>query len=227
MPYMATTSEIRAWLVGQGEQVNTKGALPARLVAKYNAAHGIDGPRRLPGPDELEDLPPEPFGPTIDVPSDSPQESMAPAGPGPSTVLPGPGPDEPPKHAGREWRQSGPRKRNSKASPKITVGIRGDIDAKVRFALTVPGSIWQARDPLCGGVFVQQIPETADALTDIICDSADLVAFFTGPGGAFMKYLKLGAALMPVGQVIMAHHVYHSVEIAEGEPEQAPQQYAA
>ena len=228
MPFMATTAEIRAWLRSQGEQVNDKGALPERMKAKYDAAHGGPGPRRLPDPDEVDDLPPEEFGPIIE-PADSPQDP-APAGPGPgSSNIPGPGPDEPPKHAAREWRQPRARARKGTAPPKITVGLRADIDAKVRFALTVPGTIWQARDPLCGGTFVQQIPDTAEAFTDIICDSADLVAFFTGPGGAFMKYLKLGAALMPVAQVVMAHHVYHSIEIDEGEAAAQPDyaQYAA
>jgi hypothetical protein len=109
---------------------------------------------------------------------------------------------------------------------KVPAGVRGDIDAKIRFTLQVPGTIWQARDPLCGGTFCEQIPDTAEAFTDIVCDSADLVAFFTGPGGNFMKLLKLGAALMPVVQVGMAHHVYHTVEIDQG-PVEAPQSYAA
>ena len=70
------------------------------------------------------------------------------------------------------------------------------------------------------------IAVTAEAFTDIICDSPDLVAFFTGPGGNFMKILKVGAALGPVIQVGFAHHVYNSVELAEGEP-QADVRYAA
>jgi hypothetical protein len=98
---------------------------------------------------------------------------------------------------------------------KVTVSVtmRADISAKVSMPLAIAGSIWEARDPLCGGTFVRQRPDIADALTDIICDSADLVAFFTGPGGAFMKYLNLGAALWPVIEVAAAHHVYHSIAV--------------
>lgn len=140
-----------------------------------------------------------------------------------------PGPvlaDPPPLHGDkRKWKQGSPKAAPRKAV-RVTAGVRGDIDAKIRFALQVPGAIWQARDPLCGGTFVQQIPDTAEAFTDIVCDSADLVAFFTGPGGNFMKVLKLGAALMPVVQVVAAHHVYHTVELAPAdEGEQA--RYAA
>ena len=43
---------------------------------------------------------------------------------------------------------------------------------------------------------IQQIPDTAEALTDIICDSADLLAFFTGTGG-LRKTLATKAAINP------------------------------
>jgi hypothetical protein len=179
---------------------------------------GYQGPTLLPPPDDpayddIGEL--EPDEPAIPVsngdapPAPSPGPPLEDAGPVP--------PDPEPAHAKRGWKRQQDR---SKPKPsRITAGIRGDIDAKVRFALQVPGAIWQARDPLCGGTFVEQIPDTAEAFTDIICDSADLVAFFTGPGGNFMKALKVGAALMPVAQVVMAHHVYHSVSEVRFEPD--------
>ena len=73
---------------------------------------------------------------------------------------------------------------------------------------------------------MQQIPDTAEALTDIIVDSPELLAFFTGPGGSFMKALKLGVALMPVISTVAAHHVYHTIEDMP-EDAQQPRQYAA
>ncbi len=88
----------------------------------------------------------------------------------------------------------------------------------------VPGTIWSARDSLCGGTFVEQIPATAEAFTDIVCDSPSLLAAFSGPGSNIIKALKVGAALMPVVQVMAAHHVYHTIEIGEPEPAQS---YAA
>jgi hypothetical protein len=184
--------------------------------------------RSLPGPDDpvWDD---DPY--TLDVgelvPEDVPDTPDAPVPPltdQPEDVRPA-APDPPPAHGKRQWRKAPP---GPKAKPiRVTAGIARDINAKISFALQVPGTIWQARDPLCGGVFVEQIPETAEAFTDIICDSPDLVAFFTGPGGNFMKVLKLGAALMPVVQVVAAHHVYHSIEIGEPDPQQPQQSYAA
>ena len=205
--------------------------------ARGHARRGETGARRvrpIPGPDAIPDEMMEDAGELIpDEPASTPLQNVdGPAEPAPDLppLGPGsfPGDDPPPAHGRREWKRVRvPRK--SPFRPKVnrvTAGVRGDIDAKIRFALQVPGTIWQARDPLCGGTFIEQIPETAEAFTDIVCDSADLVAFFAGSGGNFMKLLKLGAALMPVVQVTMAHHVYHSIELAEAEP-QADVNYAA
>jgi hypothetical protein len=138
------------------------------------------------------------------------------AGDDPGTTPPGTEPDEPPAHAERDWRKPPAPKARGRAV-RVTATIRADITAKIRMPLEIGGRIWAVRDPLCGGVFVQQVPDTADALADIVCDSADLVAFFTGPGGAFMKYLNLGAALWPVAEVVAAHHVYHTVRLEDAQ----------
>lgn len=151
--------------------------------------------------------------------------SPADGGDGSSAGSVPPADDEPPAHARREWRR-GPRPSKGKPA-RITNAIRTDITAKIAFALQVPGMVWQARDPLCGGTFVQQIPETAEAFADIVCDSPDLVAFMTGPGGNFMKVLKVGAALYPVATVLMAHHVYHTIELGQPEQADAGVRYAA
>lgn len=214
--------------------MSSRGALPQRLTELYYDAHPhlrpAGGVRLLPGP-EATDADLDAWEDMGEIgPESAPGPLEDPGGP----EIPS-GPREParddagPAHARKEWRKQVPRK--GPFRPKVNrvpANVRGDIDAKVRFALTVPGAIWQARDPVCGGIFVQQAPEIADALTDIICDSADLVAFFAGPGGNFMKALKLGAALMPVIQMVAAHHVYHSIEAEPVDPNQPDYgQYAA
>ena len=150
--------------------------------------------------------------------------------PGPE---PGPAPpdDTGPAHARRDWHKKAapPRKGSAKAPPRVTAGVRADIDAKLSFALEIPGRIWAARDPLCGGTFVEQRAEISAALTEIICTSSDLVAWFTGPGGQFMLWLNFAAAAWPVATVALAHHVYHSVGEGESGGAQQPDytRYAA
>ena len=227
-------------LCGCGQQVAAgrewKRGHAARGEGGYRppgAAAAAAGPG-LPGPedpvwDQMADI--------IDIEGRSPRDDDAasPAGPVPTTPagdLPPPPPDEPPLHATRQWRdrRSAGKGRAAARPPRITSAVRGDIDAKISFALEIPGRLWQARDPVCGTVFVEQRPDISAALTDIVCQSADLVAWFTGPGGNFMMVLNLMAACWPVITMAMAHHVYHSIEDAEpGEGQAAPDygRYAA
>jgi hypothetical protein len=182
------------------------------------------------GADDVEDLGEIPF---IAEDRQRPPEARGPRAPDDSTgESPGPADDEGPGHARKEWRkqqQPGRAPRGAVRALRITAGIRADINAKVSMPLEVLGQIWKARDPLCGGTFLQQRPEIAESFTDIICDSADLVAFFTGPAGKFMKYLNVGAALWPVIEVGAAHHVYHTiaVEAPDGDAEAMTGRYAA
>ena len=125
-------------------------------------------------------------------------------------------PDKPPGHLNAPSGTS----RGGARKIRVTATTRRDISAKVGMLLLVPGKIWEARDPWCGGAFVTQLPATRDALADIICDSADLVAWFTGPAGGFMKYLSLATALQPVGIMVWAHHVAHSVGSPDGQASQ-------
>lgn len=140
--------------------------------------------------------------------------------PPPGKSSPATEPDEPPAHA-RRHRGKTPKTDTPKRA-KISVGIRADINAKVSMPLEVGGTIWAARDQLCGGVFLAQRPAIADALTDIICESPDLVAWFTGPASGFMRYLNLAGALWPVVEMIGAHHVYHSVETPPADYREMP-----
>jgi hypothetical protein len=110
----------------------------------------------------------------------------------------------------------------------VTQVTRRDIDAKISLGLTISGSVWAARDPLCGGTFMEQRGEISGALTEIVCQSADLIAWFSGSGGQFMLWLNLAAACWPVATAVMAHHVYHSVTMEpDGSVEQDMARYAA
>jgi hypothetical protein len=213
---MATDSEIRQWAKDRGAPVSTRGRVSDELRAEYETARSPASPRLLPSPAEIA----EDVG-IIDVGDESP------AGGTGRRPEPEPGEDEPPPHARREWRK--PRTRaKAKAAPKITASIRDDIAGKIGFGLEIPGRIWQARDPLCGGTFIEQLPAITESLTNWVLRSPQLVTWFTSPAGSgFMLLLDTAAAVGPVASVVMAHHVYHTVELAP-EGEQPPQaQYAA
>lgn len=120
------------------------------------------------------------------------------------------------------------------APPKrVNLSTRKDIRGKVAMLLTVPGSMWAGRDPHCGGAFLEAIPDQvgevindqgeleeatspgiATALTDIICESPDVVNWFTS-SGKYMKWLTLAMAVQPVLATAFQHHVTHSLASTE------------
>lgn len=218
MSFMASAAEIREWATARGMEVSDRGRVAAEIRDRYDAEHG-GTVRSLPRPDEVDDLPPEVFGPVIDP---APPEDKAPPA-APDGEVPG---DEPPGHIRRDWRQR-PRQRAKTSGPKITAAIRGDIEAKIGFGLEIPGQFWAIRDPLCGGTFVEQVPAIAASLTNWVVRSPALTAWFTSPAGSgFMLALDTAAAVGPVVSVLMAHHVYHTVE-AVPETGREPAEYAA
>jgi hypothetical protein len=200
-----------------------------------HASRGAGGYRGGPAP-----LPP-PGDPAWDDPDNVDVGELVPDEPGAPRHLPGdaqpadeatpaaeagPLPPEPPPGRARPWNVV--RDKPARKPPKVTAAVRSDIDAKISFALEIPARVWQARDPVCGSTFVQQRPEIAAALTEIVCQSSDLVAWFSGTGGAFMLWLNLAAACWPVATVVMAHHVYHSLEAGPAEQAEADMtRYAA
>ena len=196
-------------------------------AARGESGQGAAGPvKSLPGPDDpvwgdpdstidmgelVPDDPDSDSAPGAAAPADTPGHVREPDA-GPAT------PDPPPAHGGRDWRKREPRATTPGRPTRVTAAIRNDVQAKVQILLGVPGSVWQARDPLCGGTFMEGLPQTSAAFTAWICQSPDLLNWFTGPGGNFMLVLDIFAALMPTATVVMAHHVYHSVELEAQEP---------
>jgi hypothetical protein len=183
--------------------------LPGPDVADGDLDLGLMEPDPEPAPQHWED--PRTFVGGIDAPGD---DEELPPYPEPARLKAKPG-------------SSQGKPRSSGAKVRVTAATAKDINAKVRIALEVPGRVWQARDEFCGGVFVHQAPEIADALTEIILDSPDLIAWFTGPAGGFMKYFKLLMALQPVGVTVYAHHVSHAIQAEQAGAKVDPARYAA
>ena len=121
------------------------------------------------------------------------------------------------------------REKAPKGKPvRLTAAITKDIAAKVKLMVVMPGKVWEVRDPACGGIWMEQSDDISEALTEIVLDSPDLVNFFTSSAGGFMKWFKLAAAVQPVGVMVWAHHVAHTVAVVpQGEAGQQMPAYAA
>lgn len=107
----------------------------------------------------------------------------------------------------------GAAKGSAAAKPKgrrPSAAIQKDVRAKTALLLSIPTTVWEARDPYCGAAAMEAVPDVSEALADIFCDSPEIVAWFT-TSGSFVKWLKLAAALKEVAITIVQHHVTHSI----------------
>ena len=176
-------------------------------------------PRLLPGPDADDDdldawLDVGEIGPPPDLdedrsPEDDP-ELLEHYGPEDEIA-----PDPPPRHVTPGPQRGRPRGGHGSGKIRVTATVRRDIEAKLGLMLMVPGRIWASRDPLCGGAFIESEPEIRAAAVELICQSADLIAFFEGAGGGFMLWLNLMVACQPVLMTVWAHHIAHSLKLRE------------
>jgi hypothetical protein len=210
----------------------------ARGEGGYDPAEHGPAERLLPGPgDEIDlgDLDPAGLD-EIDGPSPAEQDwidrhggEAARAAANRVTDLPAPDePEEiPADPAPGPIRDRGGKGRKA-AAPRVTVATRKDIEAKFGLMVEIPGRIWATRDPYCGGMFLQQAPDISAVAVDLIVQSPDLVAWFTGVGGGFMLWLNLITACQPVLYTVWAHHIAHAIDDQQPGPAQADTaQYAA
>lgn len=94
----------------------------------------------------------------------------------------------------------------------VTKQIAEDIQGKLAFLLSMPTAMLAPLDPVCMPVIQQNIPQVTAALVPIICQSPDMVKFFT-KGAGFILWLNLGVAMWPIIQVIIAHHLSKSITL--------------
>jgi hypothetical protein len=195
MATMSVTSDIRAWARGAGLPVQDKGALSNDVKEAYLEAHQDDvSPDDRPVLDDLDESPG----------SDAVEELQA---------------DPPPK---RGESAGGRVPRAPRKSARVTLAVKKDVKAKVQMLLLPGAAVYQARDPLCGGAFAEAVPDVADAMVDIICDSPDLLNWFIGGTGCYMKYFGLVTALMPWATVAFAHHVTHAITLEPPDEQAVP-----
>jgi|SRR5215469_8394661 len=235
MTTTATDHDVRLCRCGCGERVTKAGSryLRGHWAKQQKANRDLE---LLPGPDDDIDV--GEAEPLADEDGPAADDQI------PQWVLDGadgppPGSDEddrPVRQASQPGHLSAPRAGRQAGKPRtakvrVTATVRKDVQAKIRFVLLPAANVWKVRDPICGSVFEAQEPDISEALAELVCDSADLLAWFTGPAGGFMKYFKLLMAVQPVAMAVWAHHVAHAefqFVGGDGQPvQQQPPAFAA
>lgn len=103
-----------------------------------------------------------------------------------------------------------------KSSSRVTASEKKDVQGKISMLLLPPAAIWGRYDEYCGSAFAKVIPQLSADLAEIFADNAEIMAWFAS-GAGWMKYLKLLNTLQPVGEMMWAHHIAHTVgEVKNG-----------
>jgi hypothetical protein len=141
----------------------------------------------------------------FDLAHETPAEPVAPEDD--DTALAADPPDFTPDPEPAKAPRAGKSSRGSRPA-KVTETIRRDMRGKVALILTMPSMAYARHEPEVGSVLVAQVPDISDALTDILAESPDIVAFMTGSnGGMYVKLLALGVALEPVGAAAWGRYI--------------------
>jgi hypothetical protein len=197
----AETARIRAWAQAHGwPDLKASGRIPRDARAAWH---------------DRGDGDPDDDFPAAGDPDDDGQD--------PGTIAPPASLDEARQRAGLDpdaahLRGRG-RRRESTARPddrpaKVTPAVRRDIAGKLAFWLSIPAEPWMRVDPYCGKAYAGQVDQIALKAAPLICQSPDLVRWFS-KSSTFIMWTELGMACRPVAEAIIAHHITRRIVLDE------------
>lgn len=97
---------------------------------------------------------------------------------------------------------------------RITKRIRDDIEGKLGMIYGFMAMSIMVKDPICGAALEQNAERIIPKLVPFICKSPELVKWFT-KGGGYMAWFELAMVCWPVIQVVISHHLTHSIGVPE------------
>ena len=102
------------------------------------------------------------------------------------------------------------------SAPKVNAKVKGDMSAAVGMMMMVTGPALMAKDPYCGGAFLENSQKITDAVIPLLCRSHTVVAFFSDSSeNGWLLWFNLAIALSPVAVAVGKHHILKTVEIRQ------------
>lgn len=105
---------------------------------------------------------------------------------------------------------------------EIPADVRDNVAGLLALLALPIGSVAERRDPYCGAIFAQQLPDIVEAAVPIVCRSETVLRWMTASTGGLMDWIGLAAALAPVGRAFAEHHVLKIVQIVPEDQDQEP-----
>lgn len=106
--------------------------------------------------------------------------------------------------------------KESKITVRITKAVREDIAGKLGMMFGFMSMGLTIRDPICGKAIGDNADTIIPKLVPIICKSPDMVRWFTSKNSGYLIWFELIMVLWPVFQVVIAHHITHTIGTPKG-----------
>lgn len=119
--------------------------------------------------------------------------------------------------------EEGARRTYRKPSQRIQKEIQDTLEAY----LGIISTGWAMKDPVCGGVALDIVPNVAEKAVPLLARNPKIVAYLS-KGNNFKEVMDFALACLPLIQVVYAHHMAHTIGVGQNdEPVQNYNDYVA
>lgn len=107
---------------------------------------------------------------------------------------------------------SDPGSRTSYSRRAVTARVQKEIQETVEAYLGIAATGFAMKDPICGGVALDIVPNVAEKAVPLLSRNPKIVAYLT-KGNNFKEVMDFALAVLPLVQVVYAHHMAHSIKM--------------
>ena len=103
-----------------------------------------------------------------------------------------------------------------KRSRKPSARIQREVQDTIEAYLGVIATGWAIKDPLCGNVLADVTPNIAEKAVPLLARNPVIVKYLTKSSN-FKEIMDLALAILPLIQVVYAHHMSHTISVGQHE----------
>lgn len=109
----------------------------------------------------------------------------------------------------------GPAKRTY-TRRSVSAKVQREIQETIEAYLGVIATGFAVKDPICGSVALDHVPNIAAKAAPLLARNAKIAEYLTKSSN-FKEVLDLALAILPLAQVVYAHHMAHTISTGQNE----------
>lgn len=96
------------------------------------------------------------------------------------------------------------------SSRRISARVQKEVQETIEAYLGMFAAGWELKDPLCGGVAAQIVPNVAAKSVPLLARNPKIISYLS-KGNNFKDVMDFVIAIAPLVQVVYAHHMSHTI----------------